>query len=68
MIGQLDQRAIEIDKLKNELNSLLADSEELLNEKLRLDQAGAGIRKDNGLLSESARNLGQDNDAARRKI
>ena len=31
LIGQLDQRAIEIDKLKNELNSLLADNEELLN-------------------------------------
>jgi chromosome segregation ATPase len=26
LIGQLDQRAIEIEKLKNELNSLLADS------------------------------------------
>jgi ElaB/YqjD/DUF883 family membrane-anchored ribosome-binding protein len=51
LIGQLDQRAIEIDKLKNELNSLLADSEELLNEKLRLDQTAAGIRKDNDLLS-----------------
>lgn len=57
LIGQLDQRAIEIEKLKNELNSLLADSEELLNEKLRLDQAAAGIRKDNGLLSESVKGL-----------
>ena len=36
LIGQLDQRAIEIDKLKNELNSLLADNEELLNERMRL--------------------------------
>ena len=66
--GQLDQRAIEIEKLKNELNSLLADNEELLNEKLRLDQAAAGIRKDNDLLAESAKNLELDNDATRRKM
>jgi phage shock protein A len=54
--------------LKNELNSLLADSEELLNEKLRLDQAAGGIRKDNDLLADSAKNLEWDNDATRRKI
>jgi phage shock protein A len=54
--------------LKNELNSLIADSEELLNEKLRLDQAAVGIRKDNDLLAESAKNLEFDNDATRRKI
>jgi phage shock protein A len=54
--------------LKNDLNSLLADSEELLNEKLRLDQAAGGIRKDNDLLADSAKNLEWDNDATRRKI
>lgn len=54
--------------MKNELNSLIADSEELLNEKLRLDQAASGIRKDNDLLAESAKNLEFDNDATRRKI
>lgn len=68
LIGQLDQRAIEIEKLKNELNSLLADSEELLNEKLRLDQAAAGIRKDNGLLSESVKGLELENNSCKRKI
>ena len=34
--AQLDQRTIEIEKLKNELNSLLADNEELLNERMRV--------------------------------
>lgn len=29
----------------------IADNEELLNEKLRLDQAANGIRKDNELLN-----------------
>lgn len=47
---------------------MIADSEELLNEKLRLDQAASGIRKDNDLLAESAKNLEFDNDATRRKI
>ena len=47
---------------------MLADSEELLNEKLRLDQAAGGIRKDNDLLADSAKNLELDNDATRRKI
>jgi hypothetical protein len=35
---------------------------------LRFDQAAAGIRKDNDLLSQNARNVELDNDPTRRKI
>ena len=68
LIGQLDQRTIEIEKLKNELNSLLADNEELLNERLRLDNAIGGVRKDNELLASSLKDLELNNDNTRRKI
>jgi ElaB/YqjD/DUF883 family membrane-anchored ribosome-binding protein len=68
LIGQLDQRAIEIEKLKNELNSLLADNEELLGERLRSDQHFAGVRKDNEHLLANTKELEFNNDGVRRKI
>lgn len=40
----------------------------MINEKLRLDQAAVGIRKDNGLLSESVKGLELEKDSTRRKI
>ena len=45
--NQIDQKLIEIERLKNDLASLLSDNDELLKEKLRLEEISQGVRKDN---------------------
>jgi chromosome segregation ATPase len=67
LLGQLDQRAIEINKLKNELASLLADNEQLLSEKMRHDQTAAGVRRDNEQIVGNIREFSSSNDTVRRK-
>ena len=47
---------------------MLADNEELLNERHRLDQVASGVRKDNDILITNAKDLELNNNCVRKKI
>lgn len=50
------------------MNSILADSEELLAERARLEQQFGALKADKAKLLEELKNLELDNDSVRRKI
>jgi hypothetical protein len=46
----------------------LADNEELLNERMRLEQSVSGVRQDNDKLCSNVKELELNNDGVKRKV
>lgn len=68
MKNQLDQRNIEIERLKNDTNSILDDYDEMMQEKNRLDSQLAGLKADKATLHQSLKNLESDNENTKKRI
>ena len=66
--NQLDQRNIEIEKLKAELNSLLADGDELACARANLAETADKTRAGNAILSDKIHHLDLQNQDVARKI
>lgn len=47
---------------------MLADNEELLNEKIKIEELASGVRRDNEGLISTLKNIEIDNESAKRKI
>ena len=68
MRNQLDQRNIEIEKLKAELNSLLADADELAVARGNLLDTADRTREANAILADKINSLDLDNESIVRKV